>query len=136
MDMMHDIIQKIRPTLNWIKFKKYYNIWLGWLEQQFCKPNTEGIVDCICFKARNLKEKYLKSRQKEHCKFKEKSCKKYCLQYCDHFVEDKRRGYDSSYNFKCPERKGKSEGEEHLLPSHKDIEGYLDKFTSGKMCLI
>ena len=85
---MHDIIKKIRRTLNWIKFKKYYKTWLCW------------------------------------------------FQYCDHFVEDKRRGYDSSYNFKCPERKGKSEGEEHLLPSHKDIEGYLDKFTSGKMCLI
>ena len=133
MDMMHDIIKKIRPTLNWIKFKKYYDSWLGWLEKQFCKPNTEGIVDCICFKARNLKEKYLKGRPKEHCKYKEKSCKKYCLQYCDHFADE--RGY-GNYYFQCPERKGESEGEEHLLPSHKDIEEYLNKFTSGKMCLM
>ena len=132
--MMDDIIRKIRPTLNWIKFKKYYNTWLGWLEQQFCKPNTEGIVDCICIQAKRLKELYLKFRQKEHCEYKENSCKKYCLQYCDHFVDD-RRGSSGHY-FKCPEGKDKSEGEEHLLPSHKDIEEYLNKFTSGKMCLM
>ena len=133
--MMHDIIKKIRPTQNWIKFKKYYNTWLGWLEEQFCRPNTEGIVDCICVKATKLKEKYLKSRSKEHCKYKEESCKKYCLQYCDHFVQEG-RFIDSSYDFRCPEREDKSEGEEHLLPSHKDIEEYLAKFTSGKMCLM
>ena len=137
MDMMHDIIKKIRPTLNWIKFRKYYDTWLGWIEKQFCNPNTEGIVDCICLKANNLREKSLKFRQKEHCKLKENSCKKYCLQYCDHFVRDNSElGSSSSYNFICPEHESKSEVEEHLLPSHKDIEEYLDKFTSGKMCLM
>ena len=130
---MENILKKIRPTKNWIKFKQYYKTWLGWLEQQFCKPDAEARIDCICYKAKNLKEKYLNERMKEHCKFKEDSCKKYCLKYCDHFVGESRWG-QPMFDCQCS-MSNQCLIEKHLLPSHNDVEEYLDNFTSGKMCL-
>ena len=120
------MIKKIRPTKNWIRFKQYYNTWLGWLEQQFCKPRSDGTIDCICSKARRMKLE-LKDLSKEHCELKENACKEYCLKYCDHFFD-----YSTKYYPNCPEQ---SNQEDQLLPSHKDIEEYLDNFIKGKMCL-
>ena len=87
-DVIDQVLRMIRPTNNWTKFKQYYVTWMGWIEQQFCKPDAKGRIDCTCYKAKNKKKTLLNDRMKEHCKFKENTCKKYCLKYCDHFVQD------------------------------------------------
>ena len=69
----------------------------------------------------------------EHCKFKENSCKNYCLSHCDHFAHFSHP--EASLSFKCPGQDGNYDHDEDLLPSHKDVEEYLINFVAGKMCL-
>ena len=112
--------------------KKYLKTWFGWLEKQFCKPKIDGRIDCTCNEVKHLKNE-LQDWSKEHCKFKERPCKKYCEEYCDHFAS---YGMENSGWLPiCPKRNETSDDEEKLLPSDKQIEEYLENFNSGKMCL-
>ena len=133
-DTILEMIENIRPTKSWIKFKQYYKVWLGWLEQQFCKPTLEGKIDCICYKAKNLWHN-IRDQSKEHCELKEPSCKQYCNKYCDHFAYSNPVVIDMKYHPMCGDSDGKINQTEQLLPSNAAIENYLDNFLKGKMCL-
>ena len=127
---LEGLLDVIRPTASWPKYRSYLQTVFKGFSAKYCShPNAKGDYyrESTC-SAIKITLKKLSNLAKYHCDVKEDECKDYCQKYCDHFSGNP----NGKYFPYCP--RGTSNRTEQLLPTNKDIDGYLERFIAGKNC--
>ena len=134
LDILYEMAKKVRPTTAWLNYKSYLETILNGAHTRFCNTSNETDLKNHRNFCKQLKSrmKTLKNKTQKHCKLKEKGCREYCEQHCDHFVD---MG-TSEYYPKCPNKNQQTNSTvNEVSPADDEIQDYLDKFVAGKDCL-
>jgi hypothetical protein len=120
----------IRQTSSWNNYKKYFEKLLNGAHAKYCGSANPVEEEQGSFCSQLISRiDTLNNIAAEHCKEKEKGCRKYCEKYCNHFVDMS----TSEYYPSCPKESESNKSDENLS-ADEDIEEYLNFFAEGKNC--